>query len=192
LPYWRRHTDGNGTWKGDGPPGEDLAALRRGIGRDPGAEPHLWPFYTTLSADGRISADLRAEHVALTLYGVHQQSRPRPMHREGIGVGTAVLALRGSGKFSPEAVDRRFGAAATATSLAEASAHLRGLVTQLRSIDQPLDYTRLFRDLRDWQYPDRLSGVRRRWGGQYFTPTPDARDSGEAGESSGSAATPEP
>jgi CRISPR system Cascade subunit CasB len=130
----------------------------------------MWPFYTTLRADGRVSADLRAEHVALTLFAVHQQSRPRPMHRHGIGVGSALLALRRDGKFSPEAVDRRVSAAATATSLAEAAVHLRGLITQLRGIDHGLDYDQLFRDLRDWQFPDRVAAIRRRWGGQYFAP----------------------
>jgi hypothetical protein len=40
--------------------------------------------------------------------------------------------------------------------------HLRGLVTQLRAIGQPLDYTRLMTDLRDWPDPARLAAVRRR------------------------------
>ena len=168
--YWRRHTDGGGTWRSETgrPPGEELAALRRGIGRDAGSVPQMWPFYTTLAEDGRRTPALLAEHVALTLFAVHQQSRPLPVHRDGVGLGTAVLALRRSDAYSPEAVDRRFAAAATATSLAEVGVHLRGLVTQLRGIGQSLDYTRLYQDLRDWQYPERLPLVRRRWGGQYF------------------------
>lgn len=167
-PYWGRLLDDQGSWRGERAPGADLAALRQGIGRDAGTVPAMWPFYTTLSADGRVSIDLRAEHLALTLYGVHQQSMARPMHRTGVGVGKALGALRRSGKFSPEAVDRRFAAAATATSLTEAAVHLRGLITQLRSIEQPLDYDRLLRDLRDWQHPDRRPTVRRRWGSEYF------------------------
>lgn len=173
-PYWQRLVDEQGGWRTERAPGADLAALRQGIGRDAGTVPAMWPFYTTLSSDGRVSADLQAEHLALTLYGVHQQSEARPMHRAGIGVGKAVAALRNNGKFSPEAVDRRFAAAATASSLNEAAVHLRGLVTQLRSIHQPLDYDRLRRDLRDWQHPDRRPQVRRRWGSEYFaTPAPE-------------------
>lgn len=179
--YWQRHTDGQGGWGERGTsPGADLAALRRGIGREPGSVPEMWPYYTTLTADGAITPRLRAEHLALTLFAVHQQSLSQPVHREGVGLGTAVLALRRSEKFSPEAVDRRFGAAATATSLDEVAHHARGLITQIRGLTpQPgLDYNRLFEDLRSWQSPEWRTRVRRRWGFQYFvwTPEPSGQD----------------
>jgi CRISPR system Cascade subunit CasB len=170
--FWERHTAGDGTWgrSSDVPSGEDLAALRRGIGKEAGGVPEMWPFYTTLAADGRLSDALRAEHLALTLFAVHQQSLSQPAHRSGVGFGSAMKSLRESEQFSAEAVDRRFTAAATATSLAELGVHVRGLITQLRGIrPQPgLDYTLLFRDLREWQWPDRVAAVRRRWGSQYF------------------------
>jgi CRISPR system Cascade subunit CasB len=171
-PYWDKHTDGDGKWtaKNEGPPGADLAALRRGIGREPGTVPEMWRFYTTLVATGVVTNRLRAEHTALTLFGVHQQSKTTPMHQTGHGLGTALRAVRRSDKFSEQAVDRRFTAAATATSMAELALHLRGLVALLHDhdIDQPLDYTQLFRDLNDWQYPQNQGRVRRRWGSQYF------------------------
>jgi CRISPR system Cascade subunit CasB len=181
--YWTRYTDGDGSWRkrDDAPPGAELAALRRGAGREPGSVPQMWPFYTHLTADGRMSSVLRAEHVALTLYALHQQSRTQPMHREQVGVGTAMLALRRSDRFSADAVDRRFAAAATATSLTEVAVHLRGLVTQLRVIGQSLDYSRLVQDLRGWQDPERRGDVRRRWGSQYFArPNDTATEKGEA------------
>jgi CRISPR system Cascade subunit CasB len=165
--FWQPRPDRPG-----GPPGADLAAVRRGVGREPGVVPSMWPYYTTLRADGTVGIRLRAEHLALTLYAVHQQSQPTSMHSPGVGVGAAALRLRSSGKFSPEAVDRRFHAIATATTLAEVGMHLRGLVTQLRGIGQPLDYDWLDRDLRDWQDPARQSAVRRRWGGQYYAEKP--------------------
>lgn len=172
--YWERYTDGGGKWSGkDGPPGADLAALRRGIGREPGAVPEMWPFYTTLNDAGRATKPLQAEHTALTLFAVHQQSQRNPMHVAGIGLGEAVRALhtgRGAeqAKFSQEAVNQRFAAAATATSAAELAQHLRGLISQLHGIPQPLDYNRLFMDLVDWQDAGRIGQVRRRWGSQYF------------------------
>lgn len=176
--YWERHTDGDGRWRPgvEGPPGEDLAALRRGIGREAGSVPPMWRFYTTLAGDGRISRALHAEHIALTLFAVHQQSRPLPAHRAGVGLGSAVRELHDSGKFSGEAVDRRFAAAATATSIAELSVHLRGLIAQLHTLrpGPGLDYTLLFHDLRDWQRTERLAVVRRQWGSQYFVRRPDA------------------
>ncbi|MEU7754284.1 type I-E CRISPR-associated protein Cse2/CasB [Micromonospora sp. NPDC049171] len=153
------------------PDGKHLTALRRGLGRDPGDVPAMWPYYTRLRSDGWVSSDLRAEHAALVLFAVHQQSQPRLVHRPGVGLGTAVAKLRLDGKFSVDAVDRRFGAAATATSFPEVVAHLRSMVSQLRSltVTPPLDYTKLFRDLCDWQDADRAHQVRRRWGAQYFT-----------------------
>ncbi len=170
--FWERYSTGDGSWRkaSGAPAGGDLAALRRGIGKEAGSVPEMWPFYTTLTADGRLTAALRAEHVALTLYAVHQQSLAQPAHRSGLGLGSAMRTLRDSDEFSAEALDRRFTAAATATSLAELSVHLRGLVTQLRAIrpGPGLDYSWLFRDLRDWQWADRVSAVRRRWGSQYF------------------------
>jgi CRISPR system Cascade subunit CasB len=167
--YWQQHTDGNGSWLSgsDGPPGEDLAALRRGIGRPAGSVPQMWRYYTTLNQRGLLTAELAAEHVALTLFAVHQQSQARPAHQTGVGFGVAARALQASGKFSEEAVDRRFAAAATATSLPEVAAHLRGLVTQLRGVHS-LDYTGLFHDLRGWQTPESRGRIRRRWGSQYF------------------------
>ncbi|MCM0674873.1 type I-E CRISPR-associated protein Cse2/CasB [Micromonospora phytophila] len=153
------------------PEGRDLAALRGGLSREAGAAPAMWPHYTRLQSDGWVTRDLRAEHAALALFAVHQQSQSRLMHQPNIGLGLAVAKLRVSGKFTADAVDKRFGAAATATSFTEVVAHLRGLVSQLRTLSpaQALDYTLLFRDLRDWQDQDRVHAVRRRWGAQYFT-----------------------
>ncbi len=167
--YWTRHTQGDGAWRSRAqPPGEDLAALRRGIGREAGTVVQMWPFYTALTGDGRLSAALQAEHLALTLFAVHQQSQSRPMHRTGVGLGTTARILRDSDKFSAEAVDRRFNATATASSLTEVATHLRCLITQLRSIDQPLDYSRLCTDLRQWSTADGRARVRRHWGAGYF------------------------
>lgn len=160
--FWEREH------RGDLPDGADLGALRRGLGREPGSVPQMWRYYTTLNAEGHRTPRLEAEHVALTLFAVHQQSLPILAHLPRVGLGAAVKELRSSGAFSEDAVDRRLGAAATATSLNEAAYHLRGLVRQLRQIRQPLDYTQLFWDLVDWQDPARVGRVRRRWGSQYF------------------------
>jgi CRISPR system Cascade subunit CasB len=174
--YWDRHTEGNGRWRrGEGPPGADLAGLRAGLGREAGEVPSMWPYYQEMNAQGWLTSQLRAEHVALTLFAVHQQGSDRPVHRSRTGLGEACRALRDSERYSEEGVNRRFAAAATAADLAELTGHLRGLITQLRTIGQGLDYTRLMWDLRDWQDPERIATVRRRWGGQYFgrtTPPP--------------------
>lgn len=203
VMFWRWYTDGTGQWnvrrgrRPEGPSGADLAALRRGLGRQPGSVPAMWPFYVCINPHGDETPEYVAEHAALTLYAVHQQSQARPMHRCGIGLGTAMLQLRhernrpsrndesGAPAASATneadtvredwtrigAVDRRFNAAATATDRTELVAHLRGLVTQLRGIAQPLDYDLLFADLRGWSDPHSVAVTRRQWGMQYFTRT---------------------
>lgn len=195
--YWQRYTDGGGAWSATRgraaaqPPGEELAALRSGLGRAAGTAPRMWPFYATVIDDKWLRSytdtweppvELTAEHHTLTLYGLHQQSQRLPVHRRGIGVGTAVGTLRDAGGYSPEAVTRRFTAAATATSVNELALHLRGLVQQMRSLGgsrslYPLDYTQLRHDLLSWAYPHGRARVRRRWGLQYF-----ARSATSAGE----------
>jgi CRISPR system Cascade subunit CasB len=156
----------------DGIDGAVLAALRRGIGKEAGTVPEMWPYYQELNDRGVLTARLRAEHLALTVFGVHQQSKLQPMHQRGVGVGTAMAKLRRSDRFSEQAVERRFAAFATATSLAEAGTHLRGLINQLREIDQVLDYTELMGDLVRWQHPATVGDVRRRWGMQFFINQP--------------------
>lgn len=184
-PYWARFTDGEGGWVARAghaagpPPGEDLAALRRGLGRAPGSVPNMWRFYVTTIDESRLSGwsdtfepppALAAEHHALTLYAIHQQSNARPMHRRGQGLGTALLHLRRTGAFSEEALDRRVIAAATATSVDELAVHLRGLVRQLRTASHgiSLDYDQLWVDLTRYSSARRRGAVRRRWGAQYF------------------------
>ena len=175
--YWERFmqdvnqpTDGDLAQPQKVPPGEDLAALRRGVGRAPGSVPAMWPLYCRLNADGKITDALIAEHEALCLFGVHQQSEAFLVHRPGYSLGTALCHLRGDGRHSAEAVERRFAAAATADDIAEVTTHLRGLVNLLKTLTptQGFDYTQLFNDLRNWQSPDRRGRVRRRWGAAFF------------------------
>ncbi|GAA1910979.1 hypothetical protein GCM10009716_21070 [Streptomyces sodiiphilus] len=174
VRYWDRYVSARGTWRLHPvsrqpmePPGEDLAAMRAGLAHPAGEVFALWPFYTA-PCDGRITRRLEAEHAALALYGLHQQSRREPMHRPGVGFGAALARLREGGRFGAEALDRRVDTAANATSVASLRHRLRGLVTQLRTGGQPLDYNRLLEDLHDWHLPERRRRVRRKWGLEYY------------------------
>ena len=148
------------------PRGEELAALRRGMGRLPGSVPEMWPYYVHLSQDGRI----RRKHIALSLFGLHQQSQQSLVHAPGRRIGQALADLRGSGKFSQEAVDSRVTRAATTDDMDELAYHLRGLISQLKSTKgrNTLDYTLLVRALTDWQTPGGRDRVRREWGRDYY------------------------
>ncbi len=155
----------------DPPPGEVLAALRRGLDREPGSVPAMWRYYSTLQADGRLTPRLEAEHFALSLFGLHQQSRRTLVHRPGVGVGAAARGLHEGGRYSQNAVDQRFAAMATAATPAAAAHRLRGLVAQMRATPEipGLDYTRLLHDLLGLSGGDEQAArTRRQWGAGYL------------------------
>lgn len=154
-----------------------LARLRGAVSREPGTVPEIW----SVTIDGapgiprgdEPTAEERAIHLAMTLFATHQQSRSRPMHVRGRGLGQAVRFLeqaRGERDAAVSPVRRRFDALATAASLDEAAHHLRGLVGQLRSAGEGigLDYGALAEDLFDLQVPGRADRVRLRWARQYY------------------------
>ncbi|MFD5558168.1 type I-E CRISPR-associated protein Cse2/CasB [Streptomyces sp. NPDC127068] len=151
----------------------DLAALRAGVGCEPGTVRRMWALYRVrvTEADrvsGQTPVGLVAEHAVLTLFGVHQQGRTRTVHQSGAGLGDACWALRNSGRSSPEAVGRRLAAMAGSLDLGELTHHLRAVVAQLRGAGLGLDYTRLFFDLRAWQQEGAERDRRvRAWGLQY-------------------------
>ncbi|MCM2393032.1 type I-E CRISPR-associated protein Cse2/CasB [Streptomyces albipurpureus] len=180
--YWNQHVTGAGNWRRDAfsgselrAAGEDLAALRSGLGRPAATVPALWRYYTS-PVDGRVTPELEAEHAALALYGLHQQSQSSPMHRRGVTIGTALRALHRSGRFSEEAVDRRVAAAVHTTAVPALLYRLRGLVTQLRAVQQPIDYDQLLSDVWRWSHPEHRQRVRREWGLAYHAWGPSSQD----------------
>ncbi|GAA0551062.1 type I-E CRISPR-associated protein Cse2/CasB [Actinomadura livida] len=178
--YWNRIAT-NGDWLAydprngrplGPPPGEDLAALRAGLGRDAGEVPTMWRFYTCpvddrLAQRGQVSVEQRAEHAALAFYGLHQQSKRISMHHPKRPLGMALHRLRASGRFSAQAVDTRVNAAATTTNPAALLMRLRGLIDQLRVISEPVDYDGLMQLIQDWHYEDGRRRARRRLAVEY-------------------------
>ncbi|MEU7629569.1 type I-E CRISPR-associated protein Cse2/CasB [Nocardia sp. NPDC049220] len=152
------------------PNGAALATLRRGLGHEPGSVPTVIPYYRTLDAGGILTDRLWAEHITLCIFAVHQQSIPQLVHIPGIEFAAAMARLRSTHRVGVEGLDRRFSAAATATSRTELAGHLRSLVTRLRPLTYGggFDYDRLYRDIRDWEHPGRTDRIRRRWGARYF------------------------
>ncbi|MFF8646467.1 type I-E CRISPR-associated protein Cse2/CasB [Streptomyces sp. NPDC015345] len=167
--YWEDFAP-DGAKAGELPPGGDLAALFLGLTLAAGTAPQMWRFYRTPVDDqhagrGEASDDQKAEHMALALFATHQQSKTTLMHHQGIRFGTAVRALHE--RFPEEAVASRMSAAAQARSQNAVFFHLRGLISQLSVISQPIDYTLLLTDLKAWPWPDGRSRAIRRWGSAY-------------------------
>lgn len=168
-----------------------LATLRAGVGKEPGTVPALWPFYSTLDKSGALTKELRAEHTAMCLFAVHQQSNVRPVHlRGGLTLGEAMRRYRRQDSNStPDrdtentAVDKRMAAIASATTYRELEEHLRRAVSLMRREVIEMDYDRLFHDLKHWQDLRARPAVIRRWGAAYFVPranTESAQDTSES------------
>ncbi|WP_447040479.1 type I-E CRISPR-associated protein Cse2/CasB [Streptomyces sp. DSM 118878] len=156
-----------------------LARLRRGAGRNAGALPDLWALIdtTVLHAQPEGSRPLRegelvraedALHAAVTLWALHQQSRPVGMHRPNAagrptGLGAAVRRLMPPGEID-DAVRKRLVRAGSAPDLPSLSQRLRDLIVLLRRADIPLDYGLLAGQLYAWQWPGGADQVRTEWG----------------------------
>ncbi|MDD9380370.1 type I-E CRISPR-associated protein Cse2/CasB [Streptomyces sp. ZAF1911] len=171
--YWCDFEPGRSK-AGKTPPGSDLAALRLGLTLSAGTVPQMWRHYRSkvddsLAARGLVPDKLVAEHMALSLFAMHQQGQARLMHARGVGLGQAARALHE--RFSTDGVDGRMAAAAQARSLNAVFFAVRGLVSQLASIGQPLDYTQVLYDLQSWPYPDSRARTVRAWGMTYHAYT---------------------
>ncbi|MFF4104287.1 type I-E CRISPR-associated protein Cse2/CasB [Streptomyces sp. NPDC001903] len=174
--YWCAFEPGRSR-AGKIPPGADLAALRQGLTLPAGTVPQMWRHYRTkvddsLAGRGLVPDKLKAEHMALALFAMHQQGQSRLMHARGIGLGQAARALHE--RFSTDGVDGRMAAAAQARTPNAVFFAVRGLVSQLASIGQPLDYTRLLYDLQAWPFPESRTRVVRAWGLTYHAWTKPA------------------
>ncbi|MEV7699916.1 type I-E CRISPR-associated protein Cse2/CasB [Streptomyces sp. NPDC086779] len=159
-----------------------LARLRRGAGREAGQLPDLWSLIDTgplhVPPDDARPLDesdlVRAEdalHVALTLWALHQQSRPTGMHQADRkdsrrGLGTAVRRMMKPGEID-EPLRKRLVRAGTAPDLTSLAQRLRDIVVLLRRADIPLDYALLAGQLYTWQRPGGADVVRREWGSSF-------------------------
>ncbi|MFE2163879.1 type I-E CRISPR-associated protein Cse2/CasB [Streptomyces sp. NPDC059447] len=167
--YWAQFEAGRAK-AGQIPPGADIAVFTQGLTKPAGTVPALWRFHRTrlpdhLAARGVVTDDLVAEHMALALFGAHQQSVGVLMHRPGVRLGAAARALHE--RYSEDGVDRVMESAARAQTLPGVFLRVRALVSMLAAAREPLDYTSLLHDLRAWPDPERRARVIRGWGFTY-------------------------
>lgn len=158
----------------------ELAKLRRALGKTAGSVPEVWE-YTVTAVPQSLQWDRdepsyaeQAAHAALTLFALHLQSMSAPAHLHGVSFGRAVGRLARIEGRSADAVTRRFMAVATASSIDEILVHVRGLVTQLRSVGQGFDYAQFADDVLRLLNPQRSKDVRLAWGRDFYRSDPQA------------------
>ena len=144
-----------------------LAALRRGVGREPGEnlEPYryLAPWLASASWD-----EERAYYLIATLFATHRTSWPPndsgpTERRHNLGASLSVLAAQlkdGEAESEQTPIDRRIVALLNC-SREDLPHHLRQAVALLKSKDVPVDWLQLLKDVRRWDRRD--SPVQRAW-----------------------------
>lgn len=154
-----------------------LAKLRRGIGKAPGSLPELWDITleglpeSLLSKNDRPSYGEWAVYSALTLFALHQQGKDiknQCMHESYVSLGQAMRQLINRNLEREEAIKRRFLIAVTAGSYEELTWHIRGLIQLLRSDEVKLDYSKLAKDLFQFQLSNFRDNVRLIWGRDFY------------------------
>jgi len=162
-----------------------LAALRRGLGKEPGTVPEMYPHVEPyLSGASKTEAD--AAYVVAGLFGIHPvpwtQTDDAPWNTS-FGWTLRHIRFRDDGG-EDEGVARRFQAALNCDREALPT-HLRQLFSLLhaRAPDAPVDWERLFWDIVDWEDPNRC--VQRRWAEGFWRGGPSGAASDEAAPSGG-------
>ncbi|WP_316668013.1 type I-E CRISPR-associated protein Cse2/CasB [uncultured Propionibacterium sp.] len=154
-----------------------LAALRRGVSKSPGEIPEIWELTQVKvpdHADDEPTWEEIAVHTAMTLYAVHQQSKPIRMFKPGDGLGRSARALIGSPDNENPSARARFNALVTSATIAELQHHLRTFVSLLRAKEIPVDHAMLADDIVRFQRPGGAKTVQLRWARQYYSVPQDS------------------
>jgi CRISPR system Cascade subunit CasB len=147
-----------------------LAALRRGLGKEPGEAPEVFPVLLPLLPEEPLPhRQQQVVFLVASLFALHPLSWPGPANerwRRNLGASLRRLD-EGSDSGGPQ---RRFVALLNCET-GDLPHHLRGIIGLLKSADPPIpiEWGQLTRDLLRWDSPDRLTQQRWAtafWGGR--------------------------
>lgn len=145
-----------------------LADLRSGLGKRAGDMSRVHKHVVGYLPQK--SYNVRWYYLTATLFGAF------PQHRKGRSLGAAFRPLRQKS----ESMEARFVAVLNAHP-DDLDDHLRHAVSLLRTHEQPIDWFCLFRDLLQWDHPDRP--VQLRWARDFYNSNSGYRDNGPDSDS---------
>jgi CRISPR system Cascade subunit CasB len=134
-----------------------LARLRRGLGKrigTPAMFSYVVPYLPASESDKELY------FLVASLFAMHPAASPR-----GVSLG-AVFAKMWEENNRSDSIEKRFTNLLSADP-ADIGGHLRHAVSLAKSRDIPVDYHRLFYDMKYWDHPDRfvqLAWARDFWG----------------------------
>jgi CRISPR type I-E-associated protein CasB/Cse2 len=140
-----------------------LAALRRGLGKPPGAAPELHRYVVPWLLTPASHRDADYYLVAALFADWHQGERTPARWEGSLGQSFRSLAAQMGG--GTDGVERRFRGI-LACHRDDLPQHLRHAVSLLRTHAVPVDWVRLLTDLPRWDHLDRP--VQRRWARDFW------------------------
>ncbi|MBN2002690.1 MAG: type I-E CRISPR-associated protein Cse2/CasB [Anaerolineae bacterium] len=133
-----------------------FAALRRGLGRDPGAAPAMFPYIARWASEDTKPWTEATLYLIASLFAYHP--------KEG-GAGNLGAAFKDAAQSEsdPTAIERRF-TALLAADTEDLHFYLRQAVSFLKSKDVAINWQQLFEDVQRWQYGQ----VQKQWAYKFW------------------------
>jgi len=138
-----------------------LAALRRGLGKRPGAEPEMYRYIVPLLPENSSPWQENAFYLIASLFASHPVSTAKG------NLGNHLAQARGEN--NQDALERRFTALLSAHP-DDLSNYLRQTIGLLKSQKEtvPVNWDRLLKDVQWWSHPEYGDQVRKRWATSFW------------------------
>lgn len=148
-----------------------LAALRRGLGKEPGTVAEMHPFVLRWMPSTTTAWQERDWYLVASLFAIHQRNWPPAADGRAANFGTSFAQL--GQKTDSGSVERRFVALLNADR-EDMPQHLRHAVSLLGSHDIRVNFAELLRDLGRWDHDSRW--IQRKWARSFWGNAPRTED----------------
>lgn len=138
-----------------------LAHLRRGLGKEPGSEPKVFPYVVPWIKEDMRANERNAYFLAASLFALH------PMNSEKGNMGTVFKQIQlASGDSS--SIEQRFVHLLNSHP-DDLPSRLRHTISMAKSKNAPVNYSQLLQDLRYWNHD--AHWVQQAWAEQFWATT---------------------
>ncbi|MBA3946027.1 MAG: type I-E CRISPR-associated protein Cse2/CasB [Herpetosiphonaceae bacterium] len=163
-----------------------LAALRRGLGKEPGTASEMYPHVVPFLPGGKGLRDEMPYYLVAALFGWHQKDWSSDGQRPNLGGSLAQLRRqqaneRGTEPEQGDSTERRFVAVLSST-FDDLPYHLRQMIGLLRTKEVPVNWRQLLSDLKHWEDDDRY--VQRDWARSFWKQRPPEQPADQGQEPS--------
>jgi CRISPR system Cascade subunit CasB len=147
-----------------------LAALRCGLGKEPGTAPEMYPCVVPFLPRQPRAVQEIAYYLVAALFAWHQKDWPSDDRFTNLGASLAQLRWeqareRGETPEHGDSTERRFVALLTSTR-EDLPYHLRQMIGLLRTKEVPVNWLQLLFDIQRWDADSRI--VQRRWASAFW------------------------